>query len=201
MPQHPGTRRALSGTSNSSDSDLVRYATEMTRRFVTAVMSPVAAVAAVAAMSTATAAPASAAPAPWTDMSCGSANPLVWAPAFTWRIHAGTGGHEPKGKYGMEPALMLAGGNELPRPQSFSIGPNWYGNQVLVDWTNETTGVSGRSVSDQSALQQAPGIPINGTNTGVGTVAFTITIQTGAGWWFLNTQNAVCRGTISVLPL
>ncbi len=70
---------------------------------------------------------------------------------------------------------------------------------MLVDWTNTTSGESGRSVSDQAAWNQNPGIPINRTFPGTGTVDFTVTVQTGGGWWFINTQNAVCQGTIDVV--
>jgi hypothetical protein len=102
----------------------------------------------------------------------------------------------------LEPSLLLSGGNDLPYPPGGlipSIGPNWYGTQVLVDWTNTTSGESGRSVSDQAAWNQNPGIPINRTFPGTGTVDFTVTVQTGGGWWFINTQNAVCQGTIDVV--
>ena len=168
-------------------------------KFLAAVAAPTVALAAVATMGVAAGA-ASAAPAPSTDISCGSANPLPWAPPFTWRIHADSGESVPPGGSTLQPSLLLSGGNELPRPQGFSFGPNWYGTQVLVDWRNETTGASGRSVSDQEAWAQAPGIPVNRTFTGVGTVSFTVTVQTGAGWWFVNTQNAICKGEISVVP-
>ncbi|TCN48187.1 hypothetical protein EV641_118111 [Rhodococcus sp. SMB37] len=144
----------------------------------------------------ATAAPTS------TDMTCTSANPLPWAPSFTWNIRAGSGESIPPGGDVLEPALLLSGGNDLPYPPGGlipSIGPNWYGTQVLVDWTNTTTGESGRSVSDQAAWNQNPGIPINRTFPGTGTVDFTVTVQTGGGWWFINTQNAVCQGTIDVV--
>lgn len=148
---------------------------------------------------------ANAQPAPPTSttMTCSSANPLFWAPPFTWTIHASSGESLRPGGAALEPAILLSGGNELPTPPGGlipSIGINWYGTQVLVDWRNTTTGASGRSVSDQAALQQRPGIPINRTWTGTGTVDFTVTVQTGAGWWFVNPQNAVCRGTISVVP-
>lgn len=103
----------------------------------------------------------------------------------------------------LEPAILLSGGNELPTPPGGlipSIGINWYGTRVSVDWHNTTTGATGHSVSDEAAWQQNPGIPINRTWTGTGTVSFTVTVQTGAGWWFVNSQNAVCQGTISVVP-
>ncbi|MFD4181994.1 hypothetical protein [Rhodococcus sp. NPDC058514] len=148
---------------------------------------------------------ASAQPAPPTSttMTCGSANPLFWAPSFTWNIRAASGASLRPGASELEPAILLSGGNELPRPPGGlipSIGINWYGTRVLVDWRNETTGATGRSVSDEAALQQTPGIPINRTWTGTGTVSFTVTVETGAGWRFINTQNAVCKGTISVVP-
>ncbi|MGW6693849.1 hypothetical protein ACWF62_08740 [Rhodococcus sp. NPDC054953] len=146
---------------------------------------------------------AAADPAPTsTTMTCSSANPLFWAPPFTWTVHAASGESRPPGGE-LEPAILLSGGNELPTPPGGlipSIGPNWYGTRVLVDWRNTTTGASGRSVSDEAAWQQKPGIPINRTWTGVGTVDFTVTVQTGAGWWFVNPQNAVCTGTIAVVP-
>lgn len=138
-----------------------------------------------------------------TTMTCGSANPLPWAPAFTWTVTAGSGESLPPNGDALVPSLLLSGGNDLPAPPPGlipSIGPNWYGTQVLVDWHNNTTGESGRSVSDPAAWQQQPGIPINRTFTGVGNVDFTVTAQTGAGWWFLNTQNAVCTGNIDIVP-
>jgi hypothetical protein len=138
-----------------------------------------------------------------TTMTCGSANPLPWAPPFTWTVTAGSGESLPPNGDALVPSLLLSGGNELPAPPGGlipSIGPNWYGTQVLVDWHNNTTGESGRSVSDQAAWLQKPGIPINRTFTGVGNVDFTVTVQTGGGWWFLNTQNAVCRGNIDIVP-
>ncbi|MGW0044361.1 hypothetical protein [Rhodococcus sp. NPDC003348] len=145
---------------------------------------------------------ANAEPAPPTSttMTCSSANPLFWAPAFTWNVRAASGAAAPNDGP-LEPAILLSGGNELPIPTSFEFGVNWYGTRVLVDWHNQTTGASGRSVSDEAALQQYPGIPINRTWTGTGTVDFTVTVQTGGGWWFVNPQNAVCRGTISVVPM
>lgn len=175
----------------------------MPRKLVTAVMSPIVAVAvaAVAALSTAGAATAAAAPPSSVTMSCGSANPLFWAPSFTWNLIAVSGASRPDGNSEFQPSLGLAGGNELPYPQGFSIGTAWYGTQVVIDWHNETTGKSGRAVSDQQALQQNPGIPVNSVTPGVGTVNFTATVQTGAGWWFVNTQNAVCKGSISIVPV
>ncbi|QNG18637.1 hypothetical protein G4H71_00215 [Rhodococcus triatomae] len=148
---------------------------------------------------------ANAQPAPPTSttMTCSSANPLFWAPSFTWTVTASSGESLPPGGAGLEPAILLSGNNELPAPPAGllpSIGPNWYGTRVLVDWHNSTTGASGSSVSDEAAWQQKPGIPINRTWTGTGTVSFTVTVQTGAGWWFVNPQNAVCQGTISVVP-
>ncbi|WP_245816464.1 hypothetical protein [Rhodococcus maanshanensis] len=71
---------------------------------------------------------------------------------------------------------------------------------MLVDWHNTTTGATGRSVSDETAFQQYPGIPINRTWTGTGAVDFTVTVETGAGLRFINPQKAVCKGTISVVP-
>jgi hypothetical protein len=136
-----------------------------------------------------------------TTMTCSSANPLFWAPPFTWTVHASSGESRPEGGE-LEPAILLSGDNELPTPPGGllpSIGINWYGTQVLVDWHNRNTGESGRSVSDQAAWNQKPGIPINRTWTGTGTVDFTVTLQTGAGWWFINPQNAVCQGTIDVV--
>ena len=136
-----------------------------------------------------------------TTMTCSSANPLFWAPPFTWTVTASSGESAPPGGE-LEPALHLFGGNELPVPPGGmipSIGINWYGTQVLVDWHNRNTGESGRSVSDQEAWQQHPRIPVNRSWTGPGTVDFTVTLQTGAGWWFVNTQNAVCKGTIDVV--
>ncbi|MFE3290496.1 hypothetical protein [Rhodococcus sp. NPDC059234] len=148
---------------------------------------------------------ASAQPAPPTSttMTCSSANPLFWAPSFTWNVNAASGESLRPGGSGLEPAILLSGGNELPAPPGGllpSIGINWYGTRVLVDWHNTTTGATGHSVSDEAALQQKPGIPINRTWTGTGTVDFTVTVQTGGGWWFVNPQNAVCKGTISVVP-
>lgn len=136
-----------------------------------------------------------------TTMTCGSLNPLFWQPSFTWDIRAASGWSAPPDGP-LEPAILLSGGNELPVPPGGllpSIGVNWYGTQVLVDWHNRTTGQSGRSVSNQEAWQQHPRIPINRTWSGTGTVDITVTVQTGAGWWFVNTQNAVCRGTIDVV--
>lgn len=137
-----------------------------------------------------------------TDMTCTSANPLPWSPSFTWFVRAGSGESLPPGGNDLVPSLLLSGGNDLPRPTGgilSSIGPNWYGTQVLVDWTNRNTGESGRSVSDQAAWSPNPGIPINRTFTGTGTVDFTVTVQTGGGWWFVNTKNAVCQGTIDIV--
>lgn len=139
----------------------------------------------------------------WTDMSCSSANPLLWAPPFTWGIRAGSGESVPPGGSALEPSLLLSGGNDLPAPPPGLfpfIGPNWYGNRVVVDWHNLSTGAAGTSVSDETAWTQKADVPINRAFTGVGTVAFTVTLQTGAGWWFVNPQNAVCRGQISVVP-
>lgn len=136
-----------------------------------------------------------------TDMTCSSTNPLFWAPSFTWQIHAGSGWSRPPGGE-LEPALLLSGGNDLPVPPGGlipSIGPNWYGTRVIVDWHNRDTNESGQSISDEEAWKQNPGIPVNRTWTGTGVVDFTVTTQTGAGWWFVNPQNAVCRGTISVV--
>lgn len=148
---------------------------------------------------------ASAQPAPptSTDMTCTSANPLFWAPPFTWQVRAGSGESLPEGGSGLEPSLLLSGFNDLPVPPGGlipSIGVNWYGNRVLVDWHNLTTGATGSSVSDEVFLRQNPSIPINRTFTGVGTVSFTVTLQTGAGFWFVNPQNAICQGEISVVP-
>lgn len=137
-----------------------------------------------------------------TGMTCTSGNPLFWAPGFTWNIHAGSGESIRPGGDVLEPALLLSGDNDLPAPPSGllpSIGLNWYGSRVIVDWHNTTTGESGQSISDEANWQQKPGIPINRTHTGVGTVDFTVTAQTGAGWWFLNTQNAVCTGKIAIV--
>ncbi|MFR9749828.1 hypothetical protein ACL02S_02190 [Nocardia sp. 004] len=169
-------------------------------------MSPFAAVLVSAALSTGGAAPAAADPAPpqSTVMTCGSNNPLPWAPAFTWTIGAGSGASRPDGASTLQPSILLRGGNELPAPPPGLIpafGINWYGTRVVVDWHNQTTGASGTSVSDTEFLQQKPGIPINRTLTGVGTVSFTVKVDTGMGWWFINSQTAVCRGTISVLPV
>ncbi|MEU5841728.1 hypothetical protein [Rhodococcus sp. NPDC047139] len=136
-----------------------------------------------------------------TTMTCSSANPLFWAPPFTWTVHAASGESAPPDGP-LEPSLLLSGGNELPIPPGGllpTLGINWYGTQVLVDWHNRNTGQSGRSVSDREALQQHPRIPVNRTWTGTGTVDFTVTLQTGAGWWFVNTQNAVCKGTIDIV--
>lgn len=148
---------------------------------------------------------ANAQPAPPTSttMTCSSANPLVWAPSFTWTIHAASGESRRPGASELEPSILLSGGNELPAPPAGllpSFGVNWYGTRVSVDWKNETTGASGHSVSDETSWQQKPGIPINRTWAGTGTVSFTVTVQTGAGWRFVNPQNAVCQGTISVVP-
>lgn len=143
------------------------------------------------------------APPTWTDMSCSSANPLLWAPPFTWGIRAGTGESLPPGGNALEPALLLSGYTDLPTPPPGLIpfiGPNWYGNRVLVDWRNLSTGASGRSVSEETAWRQNADVPINRTFTGTGTIAFTVTLHTGAGWWFVNPQNAVCQGQISVVP-
>ncbi|ONM50024.1 hypothetical protein B0T44_14390 [Nocardia donostiensis] len=173
-------------------------------RFATAAVAVFAALV-VSAASITSAAPANAQPSPpsSTTMTCGSANPLLWAPPFTWNIRASSGASRPPGGV-LEPAILLGGGTELPGlPASlFPIfGINWYGTRVLVDWHNQTTGTTGHSVSDEAVLRPSPDIPINRTWTGVGTVSFTVTVQTGAGWWFINTQTAVCRGTISVHPV
>lgn len=154
----------------------------------------------VAGTGSATAQPA---PPTSTDMTCTSTNPLFWAPSFTWQVRAGSGESLPEGGAGLEPALLLSGFNDLPVPPGGlipSIGINWYGNRVLVDWHNHTTGASGHSVSDEVFLRQNPDIPINRTFTGTGTVSFTVTLQTGAGFWFINPQNATCQGQISVVP-
>ncbi|MCJ0904331.1 hypothetical protein [Rhodococcus sp. ARC_M6] len=148
---------------------------------------------------------ASAEPAPPTSttMTCSSANPLFWAPSFTWTVNAASGESLPPGGTALEPSILLSGGNELPAPPAGllpSFGVNWYGTRVIVDWHNATTGASGRSLSDEVAWQQKPGIPINRTWAGTGTVSFTVTVETGAGWRFVNPQNAVCRGTITVVP-
>lgn len=138
-----------------------------------------------------------------TTMTCSSNNPLFWAPPFTWTVTASSGASLRPGGAALEPSLLLSGGNELPAPPSGlipSIGPNWYGNRVLVDWTNRDTKESGRSVSDETAWLQKPSIPINRTWTGTGVVDFTVTVQTGGAWWFVNPQNAVCKGTVSILP-
>ncbi|MFD3812016.1 hypothetical protein [Rhodococcus sp. NPDC058639] len=133
-----------------------------------------------------------------TTMTCASANPLFWAPPFTWTVTASSGESRPGGVGEFQPSILLSGHNDLPDPTG-SIGPNWYGTQVLVDWHNTTTGQSGRSVSDQEAWKQNPRVPSNRAITGAGTVDFTVTLQTGAGWWFVNSQNAVCQGTIDVI--
>ncbi|MCX5042073.1 hypothetical protein OG921_02540 [Aldersonia sp. NBC_00410] len=146
---------------------------------------------------------ASAQPPTSTTMTCSSLNPLFWAPSFTWTVTASSGASRPPGGSVLEPSILLSGNNELPVPPGGlfpSIGPNWYGTRLFVDWTNRANGVSGRSFSDEVALQQKPGIPINRTLSGAGTVDFTVTVQTGAGWWLINSQNAVCRGTITVVP-
>ena len=94
--------------------------------------------------------------------------------------------------------------HDNPRPPPASLFPipttTPYGTRVVVDWHNETTGASGSSVSEEEALKGKPGIPVNRTWTGTGTVNFTVTAQTGGGWWFVNTQPAVCQGTIEVVP-
>ncbi|WP_280426086.1 hypothetical protein [Nocardia carnea] len=172
------------------------------RQLVTAALAPATALAAATALLTAGAGTAAAQPPSSTDMTCASANPLAWAPSFTWHIRASSGASRPPGGE-LEPALLLSGGNDLPNPPAslFPIPTTTpYGTQVQVDWHNETTGASGTSVSDEEMLKGKPGIPVNRTWTGVGTVAFTVTARTGGGWWWLNTQTAVCRGTISVLP-
>jgi len=138
-----------------------------------------------------------------TTMVCSSLNPLFWAPSFTWTITAASGASLPPGGAALQPSILLSGNNELPAPPSGlfpSIGPNWYGTRLFVDWTNRTTGGTGRSFSDEVAWQQKPSIPINRTWAGTGAVDFTVTVQTGAGWWFVNPQTAVCRGTITVVP-
>ncbi|MGW0182607.1 hypothetical protein [Nocardia sp. NPDC003345] len=173
------------------------------RQFAGAVLVTGTATLAAAALVTAGAGPATAQPAPSTDMTCGSANPLPWAPPFTWSVRASSGASLPPGGAALEPSLLLSGNNSLPNPPAslFPVfGTTPYGTRVRVDWHNETTGASGSSTSDEETLRQKPGIPVNRTWTGVGTVSFTVTTETGGGWWFVNTQRAVCRGTISVLP-
>ncbi|NLU84993.1 hypothetical protein [Rhodococcus sp. HNM0569] len=146
---------------------------------------------------------AQAQPAPTsTTVTCSSANPLAWAPSFTWTIRASSGASLPPGGDSLVPSLLLSGNNELPDPPGGlfpSIGPNWYGTRVLVDWTNRNTGESGRSVSDEEAWKQKPSIPVNRTFAGTGTVDFTVTVQTGAAWWFVNHQDAVCQGTVEIV--
>ncbi|MEV0107533.1 hypothetical protein AB0H42_14465 [Nocardia sp. NPDC050799] len=173
------------------------------RKFVTAILAPTTAVLAAAALITAGAGTAAAQPAPSTNMTCGSANPLPWAPPFTWQIRAASGASQPPGGTVLEPSLLLSGGNDLPNPPAsmFPIfGTTPYGTRVQLDWHNETTGASGTAFSDEEMLKQKPSIPVNRAWPGVGTVSFTVTTQTGAGWWFLNTRSAVCRGTVSILP-
>lgn len=138
-----------------------------------------------------------------TTMTCSSLNPLFWAPAFTWTVTASSGASLPPGGANLEPSLLLSGNNELPAPPAGllpALGVNWYGNRVLVDWHNRDTGGSGRSVSEESAWLQKPSIPVNRTWTGVGVVDFTVTVQTGGGWWWINPQNAVCTGTVQIVP-
>lgn len=97
---------------------------------------------------------------------------------------------------------LLSGDNSLPNPPAGlipSIGPNWYGTRVVIDWNNVTTRKSGRAVSETNALLQKPSIPVNRAFTGKGRVAFTATIETGGGVWWLNTQRAVCRGTLDIV--
>lgn len=172
------------------------------RQFVTAVLAPATAVLAAGTLLTAGAGTAAAQPSS-VGMSCGSANPLPWAPPFTWQIHAASGASQPPGGSALEPSLLLSGNNDLPDPPA-SLFPilttTPYGTRVQVDWHNETTGASGTSVSDEEMLKGKPGIPVNRTFTGVGTVAFTVTVRTGGGWWWLNTQTAVCRGTVAIRP-
>ncbi|MGW5387128.1 hypothetical protein [Nocardia sp. NPDC003963] len=173
------------------------------RKFVTAVLAPTTAVLAAAALVTAGAGTAAAQPPSSTDMTCGSANPLPWAPPFTWQIRASSGASLPPGGSVLEPSLLLSGGNDLPDPPAslFPIfGTTPYGTRVQVDWHNETTGASGTAFSDEEMLKQKPGIPVNRAWPGVGTVSFTVTARTGGGWWFLNPQAAVCRGTVSIRP-
>ncbi|WP_328387229.1 hypothetical protein [Nocardia sp. NBC_00416] len=173
------------------------------RKFVTAVLAPAAAVLAAAALVTAGAGAAAAQPGAYTDMTCGSANPLPWAPPFTWNIRASSGASLPPGGAALEPSLLLSGGNDLPNPPAslFPIfGATPYGTRVQLDWHNETTGVSGTAFSDEETLKQKPGVPVNRAWTGVGTVAFTVTTRTGGGWWFVNTRTSVCRGVVSVHP-
>ncbi len=138
-----------------------------------------------------------------TTMTCSSLNPLFWAPSFHWTITAASGASLRPGGAALEPSILLSGNNELPAPPGGlipSIGPNWYGTRLSVDWHNRTTGATGRSFSDEVAWQQKPSIPINRTWAGTGPVDFTITVQTGGGWYFINSQTAVCRGAITVLP-
>ena len=145
---------------------------------------------------------ASAAPKTNVGLSCGSANPLAWAPRFTWRINAGSGESLPPGGNVLVPALLLSGDNSLPNPPAGllpSIGPNWYGTRVVIDWNNTTTKKSGRAVSDTNALVQKPSIPVNRAFTGKGRVNFTATIETGGAFWWLNTQRAVCRGSVDIV--
>lgn len=173
----------------------------MSRRSVRRGCASVLAAAGVGAAMVAGGGVASAEPPTSTTMTCSSANPLFWAPPFTWTVTAGSGESRPPGGE-LEPALLLSGNNDLPTPPGGlvpSIGPNWYGTRVLVDWHNVTTGHSGQSVSDEEAWKQKPGIPVNRTWTGTGTVDFTVTVQTGAGWWFVNPQNAVCRGSVTIV--
>lgn len=176
------------------------------RRILVAALATVGMAVGTAAATSLVAAPgvAGAQPAPgtFTDMSCTSANPLFWAPAFTWHVRAGSGESRPDLASDLQPSLLLSGYNDLPTPPSGlfpSIGVNWYGSRVLVDWHNLTTGATGRSVSDEVFLRQSPDIPINRAFTGTGAVAFTVTLQTGAGFWFVNPQNAVCRGQVEVV--
>ncbi|WP_241665705.1 hypothetical protein [Prescottella subtropica] len=177
----------------------------MTTRPIRTATTAVLAVAGAAATVLAGSGVAHADPAPPTSttMTCSSLNPLLWAPSFTWAVTAASGESLPPGGDALQPSVLLSGGNELPVPPGGlipSIGPNWYGTRVLVDWHNRTTGESGRSVSDEAAWNQAPGIPINRTWAGTGTVDVTVTVQTGAGWWWINPQNAVCHGTLTVVP-
>ncbi|WP_040772768.1 hypothetical protein [Rhodococcus rhodnii] len=138
-----------------------------------------------------------------TTMTCGSANPLFWAPQFTWTVTASSGESLPPGGDGLEPSLLLSGDNTLPNPPAGlfpHLGPDWYGTRVIVDWHNTTTGASGQSFSDEEAWKQKPGIPVNRAWTGTGSVDVTVTVQTGAGWWWFNPQNAVCTGTVEIVP-
>lgn len=180
------------------DSDKVGMETQFGRMFAVVLAAAGAGAAAVTGgAATATAEPTS------TTMTCASGNPLFWAPSFTWTVTAASGASLPPGGTALQPSILLSGNNELPAPPGGlipSIGLNWYGTRLFVDWTNRTSGATGRSFSDETAWQQKPGIPINRTWAGTGVVDFTVTVQTGGGWWLVNSQNAVCRGTITVVP-